>query len=341
MSRSLVAMGSNLGDRRSTLARAVELLRANPRIRSLECSRLHETAPIGGAPGQGPFLNAAACFETTLPPLALHAALRRIEGSLGRQRGEHWAAREIDLDLLLYDDLILDTAALKVPHPRMAFRRFVLEPAVEVASDMVHPAIGWTLGRLLEHLNAAASYIALMGLPGSGKTALAASLAQAVLGRFLADPAGGLDEPHPPDTPSHAYSRQIQFLDRRAELLDRRRWPGDDAPAISDFYWDQCLAYAKLELDARGFEIFCQAVEQARLRVMSPKLLVVVDIPPDRLPGSAPGVAPPRGPQELERQRSELLLLAARRGTGPVLVVNSSDRRAQIDEISAAIEAMK
>jgi 2-amino-4-hydroxy-6-hydroxymethyldihydropteridine diphosphokinase len=341
MPRSLVALGSNLGDRGKALSRAVELLRANPRIPSLTCSRFHETAPIGGAPGQGPFLNAAVCLETTLPPLALHAALRHIEGSLGRQRGERWAPRAIDLDLLLYGDLVLDTEALRVPHPRMAFRRFVLEPAVEVASDMVHPAIGWTVARLLEHLNAAASYVALMGLPGSGKTALAASLAEAVSGRFLADPAGGFDTPHPPDTPRHAYQRQIQFLGRRADVLDRGHWPDGDVPAISDFYWDQCLAYAKLELDARGFETFCHAAERVRPRVISPKLLVVLDIPPNGSSKSALRGASARGPHGLDRQRSELLRLAGRPDRGPVLVVNSVDCRAQFDEVSAAIEAMK
>jgi len=329
MPRSLVALGSNLGDRRMSLARAVELLRADPRIRSLSCSRFHETAPIGGAPGQGSFLNAAACFETSHPPLALHAALRHIEGSLGRERGERWAARAIDLDLLLYGDLIFDTEALTVPHPRMALRRFVLEPAFEVAPDMVHPAIGWTVARLLEHLNASPSYVALLGLAGSGKTALAALLGQAVCRRFLADPAADRDEPHPPDPPSHIYRRQIQFLERRAELLDRRRWADGESPAISDFYWDQCLAYARLELDACGFEAFRQAVERARPDVISPKLLVVLDIPPDDLPGWATPGGSGRKPQGWVRQRSELLRLAARPDRGPVLVVNSADRRAQ------------
>ncbi|HEV3136810.1 MAG TPA: 2-amino-4-hydroxy-6-hydroxymethyldihydropteridine diphosphokinase [Pirellulales bacterium] len=341
MPGSLVALGSNLGDRRMSLARAVELLRADPRIRSLACSRFHETAPIGGAPGQGPFLNAAVCFETSHPPLALHAALRHIEGSLGRERGERWVARAIDLDLLLYGDLVLDTEALTVPHPRMALRRFVLAPAVEVAPDMVHPVIGWTVARLLEHLKTALSYVALLGPAGGGKTALAASLAQAVCGRFLADPAIGHDEPHPPDRPSHIYRRQIEFLDRRAELLDCRHWPGGEEPTISDFYWDQCLAYARLELDDRGFETFCHAVERARPNVISPKLLVVLDIPQDDLCGWATAAEIAREPHEWVRLRSELLRLAALPDRGPVLVVNAADHRAQVDEVAAAIEAMK
>ncbi|MBI3837963.1 MAG: 2-amino-4-hydroxy-6-hydroxymethyldihydropteridine diphosphokinase [Planctomycetia bacterium] len=334
MPRSLVALGSNLGDRGQTLARAVELLRANPQVSSLACSRFRETAPVGGAPGQGPFLNAAVCLETTLAPAALHADLRHIEDSLGRQRNERWAPRVIDLDLLLYGDLILDTQALQVPHPRMAFRRFVLEPAVEVASDMVHPAIGWTLARLLEHLNAAAPYLALLGLPGRGKTVLATSLAQVFQGCFVADTLSRADNPYPSDPPSRVYERQIQFLNRRTDLLDRGQWLQDDLLAISDFYWDQCLAYARLELDTRDFEIFCQAAERARPRVISPKLLVVLDIPPD-------GSASVRRPQGSDRLRNELLCLAGHPHRGPVLYVNSSRLRSPFDEVSAAIEAMK
>ncbi len=341
MPRSLVALGSNLGDRGQALARAVELLRANPRVSSVKSSRWHETAPVGGASGQAPFLNAAACFETTLAPLALHAALRQIEDSLGRERGERWAPRAIDLDLLLYGDLILDTEELKVPHPRMAFRRFVLEPAAEIAPNMVHPAIGWTVARLLEHLNAAAWYLALMGLPGSGKTALAAWLAQAVGGRFLADPLGVFDASHPPDPPSHAYERQIQFLDRRSGLLDRLHWPADDMLTISDFYWDQCLAYAQLELDAGGFEVFCRAAERARPQVTSPKLLVVLDAPTDGSSGSTSTGVPTRELPGSARLRRELLRLAGRADRGPVLYVNTADRPAQFDEVAAAIQAMK
>jgi hypothetical protein len=111
--------------------------------------------------------------------------------------------------------------------------------------------------------------------------------------------------------------------------------------AVSDFYWDQCLAYAQFDLDARGFEVFCQVAERARPQVTSPKLLVVLDAPPDGSSGSASLGAPAREPQGLARLRTELLRLAGRPDRGPVLYVNSADRAAQFEEVAAAIEAMK
>lgn len=173
MPQALIGLGANLGDRRGSLDRAIEALRSSPHIDSLRCSRWRETAPVGGPDGQNRFLNGAAVAHTTLSADQLHALLVSIENRLGRTRHERWSARTIDLDLLLYGDEIIDKPALTVPHPRMAFRRFVLEPAAEVAPEMIHPLIGWSMASLVEHLNTAANYAALVGPPGSGKTAIA------------------------------------------------------------------------------------------------------------------------------------------------------------------------
>ena len=133
---------------------------AQPQIAVAAVSCWRETAPVGGPPGQPPFLNGALLAETSLAPHDLLAALQQIENDLGRRRAERWGPRTIDLDLLLYDELVLDTPSLTLPHPRMAWRRFVLEPAAEVAGAMLHPTIGWTIARLLEHLNTARPYVA-------------------------------------------------------------------------------------------------------------------------------------------------------------------------------------
>ena len=107
----------------------------------------------------------------TLPfPQALLAEFQKVEADLGRQRNEHWGPRTIDLDLLLYDDLTLADPDLVVPHPRMAWRRFVLEPAAEVAPEMLHPGTGWTIARLLDHLNQTPWYLAIAGPIGVGKS---------------------------------------------------------------------------------------------------------------------------------------------------------------------------
>ena len=100
-------------------------------------SALVRNRAVGGPAGQRAFLNAAARLETSLPPAELLARLQRIEWHLGRTGAKtRWAARTLDLDLLLYDDLVLSTPYLTLPHPRMAFRRFVLEAAAEVAPEM-------------------------------------------------------------------------------------------------------------------------------------------------------------------------------------------------------------
>lgn len=154
-----VGLGSNLGDRAATIARALELLDAEPRIAVRAVSSLIETPALiaPGSPAQPDYLNGAAAIETDLSPRDLLGALLRIERSLGRERsaGERWAARTIDLDLLLYAGRVLDEPGLVVPHPRMHEREFVLAPLAEVAAGAAHPTLGLTVRALLDRLRAA------------------------------------------------------------------------------------------------------------------------------------------------------------------------------------------
>src|SRR5437764_5876484 len=128
-----VALGANLGDRAATLRAAVAALRQSPGISAVRSSSFFETEPVGGPPGQPPYLNAAAELVTTLDPAALLALLLEIEERFGRVRSESNAPRTLDLDLLLYDDLVRAGPDPVVPHPRMHERRFVLEPLAEIA----------------------------------------------------------------------------------------------------------------------------------------------------------------------------------------------------------------
>ena len=129
MVRAAIGLGSNLGDRLGLLRAGLEGLRRIGTL--LAVSSLYETAPVGG-PEQDPYLNAVGLIETTLPAADLLAQLQDIEEQAGRIRHERWGPRTLDLDLVVYDDLVLDSPDLELPHPRAHERKFVLAPLVEV-----------------------------------------------------------------------------------------------------------------------------------------------------------------------------------------------------------------
>jgi len=162
MPTCLLGLGSNLGDRDATLRAALADITALPDLQVVQHSKWYRSHPVGGPTDQGEFLNAAAVIETTVPPLQLLDQLGRIETRLGRQPAERWSARPIDIDILLYGNEVAETAMVTLPHPRMSFRRFVLEPAAEIAPRMLHPTIGWPVERLLLHLNAASDQVAII-----------------------------------------------------------------------------------------------------------------------------------------------------------------------------------
>jgi len=162
--RAFVAIGSNLGDRSALCAEAQRRLKVLPETAVIRVSPLMETPPQEGAEG-GPFLNGVVELATALAPEELLAAVQRIEAALGRPVDhERGCARTMDLDILLYDDRILRLAGLEIPHPRMAGRRFVLEPLAAIAPDVRHPVLGQTVVELLDRL-ASAPHAAADGAP--------------------------------------------------------------------------------------------------------------------------------------------------------------------------------
>ena len=345
MPSCLIGLGSNAGDRHEALRRAVARLNEHPQIVVVAQSRLLETAPIGGPTGQGPFVNGVLLIETSLAPDALLELAGRIETDLGRRRRQRWAPRCVDLDLLLYDDLVLDTPTLALPHPRMAWRRFVLQGAVEIAPSMIHPTTGWTISRLWDHLNAATPYMAIAGSIGAGKTQLAERLEQGTSVRWIAER---------PDTPrldafyadpaGNAWDMEIEFLGQRTRLLaadsaDRRQW------TVSDFWFDQSAAFAEVWLPPDRLEEFLRRWSEARAHVVRPKLIVLLEAPAEELLRRVQQRGR-RGEQTLTEQQLERISRAIadradRPDQGPVMKLSAEDPDRILEEVHAAMQAMR
>jgi 2-amino-4-hydroxy-6-hydroxymethyldihydropteridine diphosphokinase len=152
---AVLGLGSNLGDRLAALRRGWAALSALPGVRPLDRSGIWETAYVGPGGEQPPYLNACARIATTLAPRDLLAALQRIERDCGRLPDTHLQPRPLDLDILLYGDLVADEPGLAIPHPRLRERAFVLEPLAELDPGLVLPDSGLTVGSVRAIIRAA------------------------------------------------------------------------------------------------------------------------------------------------------------------------------------------
>jgi 2-amino-4-hydroxy-6-hydroxymethyldihydropteridine diphosphokinase len=362
MATCLIALGSNLGDRQRNLETAILHLSRHSQIHQITHSTWVETDPVGGPPGQQQYLNGAAVLETSLDPVALLRVLWTVEAGLGRERQRHWGARTMDLDLLLFDQVVLTTPELVLPHPRMAWRRFVLAPAAQVAPDMVHPTTWWTIGQLLDHLNRTPWYVAITGTIGAGKTELAEQIARKTgpgtliaekpdfrqLAEFYRDPSG------------HAWAMELEFLEARAKMLAATDgpWAGGVggclpceagkqvcSPYVSDFWFDQSAAFARVWLAPERWNEYAERFERARQSVVRPRLVVLLEAPAAELLRRVRARARPCE-QDLTAETLDRIGQAVRRqaggpGQGPVLRVPDGDRETALAEVLAAVEAMR
>lgn len=148
---TVIALGGNIGDSQAIFTAAIEILAKTPGIKLQAKSSWYITKAVG--PPQPDYLNGCAILQVEMSPQLLLETLLATEQKFGRVRQQRWGARSLDLDLLLYDDLIMDTPNLQIPHPRMRERAFVLVPLAEIAPDWVEPISGRVIKDLLKEVD--------------------------------------------------------------------------------------------------------------------------------------------------------------------------------------------
>lgn len=339
MATALISLGSNLGDRAATLASALAAIEATPDVQVVRASRFYETTPVGGPGFQDPFLNGAALLETTLEPEALLDVLQRVENEHGRVREGHWGPRTLDLDLLTYDDIVSHTTRLTLPHPRMSYRKFVLDGLLEIAPHGRHPLIGRSYVDLLKHLETTHNYVAFVGPSMSGSVDFRSQFAAEAADCGSAK----LVEATPSDVPAFAelaaspsldMGTTIKFLKARAAAIRESlneagdKWIVDDGWLPAELMTiARRMNFSEFLSSAEEFNtVFRRLDEEARgSDVLIPKLLVAL-----------------RGKNETPRAAVESIkLLQLGVDLPPIIDLDYSDRERALTEFAAALDAAR
>lgn len=325
MPRALIGLGSNLGDRRATLDAATAQLAGAPQTTLVAASSWYETVAVGGPLGQDPFLNGCLLLETALAPEALLDRLLEIETALGRVREIPWGPRTLDLDLLLYDDAIIHSPRLTVPHPRLAYRKFVLHGATAIAAAMRHPLLDRTLGELADHLQRTPRYVGMTGLTAGFRTQFAGEAAHAAAARLVDATPAGIAASVEELIGSHSLTAEmaIEFLRARTEAVAQSVADAGEAWVVDDA-WPAAEAVQIVKVldgDPAAQARFRDAARQLLTIGVTPRLVVGLD----RDPHDAP--------RNLHRTDPQTVVLP------PLVAVDIADRETALNEIAAALSA--
>ena len=192
LNTAYIGLGSNLGDRRDYIDKALQLLRNSTGIDTVRVSNIIESEPLASM-DQPLYLNAVAEIKTTLPPHELFEQMVDIEKAIDREKKGKWSSRTIDLDLLFFGDQILNTPDLTVPHSQMHLRSFILKPLSQLAADLIHPVLNVSIEILKQRLNgldftidpSKRQLISIAGIIGAGKTTLAKIICEKFEGKLI------------------------------------------------------------------------------------------------------------------------------------------------------------
>jgi deoxyguanosine kinase len=277
-----IGLGSNIGDRKNFIRRALELLGEGKHIEVTGVSDLIETAPLGHF-NQPKFVNGVAEVKTTLSAEDLYEKLAGIEILLGRKRQGRWQPRTIDLDILIFGSQIVNEPYLMVPHPKMHLRSFVLKGLCQLNPDLLHPVIKEPVKELAARLSGQdfmlnphiSQLVSVAGIIGVGKTTLAKSLSNLLGCKVLLEPYD--TNPFMPDVYAGkkelALDSQLYFLTNRISQLNHNALePG--RISISDYVFDKERIYAERLLNSQQLDLYEKIYQSIAAEVTQPTLVI-------------------------------------------------------------------
>ena len=294
-----LSLGSNLGDRFAFLQIAVGMIAY--RLGNVpHCSPVYETPAWGFE--STPFLNACIAIETDHSPMEVLSIVLDIERFLGRHRPsdqDGYQARTIDIDLLFHDQKVIDNKTLQLPHPRMAQRRFILAPLVDLAPDFLHPIEQQNCATLLKECPDPAvihphkktlfptnpqKYLAVEGLIGAGKTAFAQALATAINGRLLLE--NFVKNPYLADfyKSPEKFALQVEtfFLEDRQRQQQHFFAREEKHPVVADYTLEKSLLFAQMNLQEKQLQDYTQRHQEITKRLPVPEGVVYLDVSVER-----------------------------------------------------------